>query len=199
MQEALAKLEQKKVVAERDRRNAALVEHGGLIFNSSRQVTLGNVDGKITLVEFFDYNCGYCKRALSDMLELMRAEPQLRIVLKEFPVLGANSIEAAKVAVAVRMQDEGGLKYLDFHKRLMAVPAPADRAKALASAKDAGLDMVRLERDLASREIGDTLEEGKRLATALGIRGTPSYVLGNEVIPGAIGHAGLRERLQRLR
>ena len=110
---------------------------------------LGNPKGDVTLVEFFDYNCAYCKRALSDMLTLIKSDPNLRIVLKEFPVLGEGSTEAAQVAVAVRMQDESGKKYLEFHQKLLGGRGQADRARALAAAKDAGVDMTRLEKDMA--------------------------------------------------
>ena len=89
------------------------------IFNSSRHVTVGNPQGDVTFVEFFDYNCGYCKRAMEDMIALMKDDPKLKVVLKEFPVLGQGSTEAARVAVAVRMQDKTGKKYLEFHQKLL--------------------------------------------------------------------------------
>jgi protein-disulfide isomerase len=112
---------------------------------------LGNKDGDVTFVEFFDYNCGYCKRAMTDMLDLMKADPKLKVVLKEFPVLSQGSVEAAQVAVAVRMQDPTGKKYLDFHQKLLGGRGQAPtRRRALAAAKEAGLDMAKLEKDLAS-------------------------------------------------
>lgn len=199
IQEVLAKQERSRAAAELDKRKATLVANAPAIFNSPRQVTLGDQNGGTTLVEFFDYNCAYCKRALPNMLELMKADPKLRVVLKELPVLGNNSVEAAKVAVAVRMQDKTGAKYLDFHQRLLTAAGPADRARALAAARDAGLDMARLEQDLASEEIAATIEESKRLAAALGIRGTPSYVIGEEVVVGAVALSILQEKLQRAR
>ena len=94
-------------------------------------MTLGNPQGDVTLVEFFDYSCGFCKRALSDMLALLKDDPKLKIVLKEFPILGPGSVEAARVAVAVRMQDPGGQKYLAFHQELLGAPGPATRDRAL--------------------------------------------------------------------
>ena len=114
---------------------------------------LGNPKGDVTLVEFFDYNCGYCKRALTDMIDLMKNDPKLKVVLKEFPVLGQGSVEAAKVAVAVRMQDKTGKKYLDFHQKLLGGRGQADKARALAVAKEVGIDMARLEKDMASDEV----------------------------------------------
>ena len=117
---------------------------------------LGNPHGNVTFVEFFDYNCGYCKRAMDDMLTLLKNDPKLKVVLKEFPVLGPGSVEAAQVAVAVRMQDKTGKKYLEFHQKLLGGRGQADKARALAVAKDVGLDMARLEKDMASAEVKAT-------------------------------------------
>jgi protein-disulfide isomerase len=149
----------------------------------------------VTLVEFFDYNCGYCKRALSDMLNLMKEDPKLRVVLKEFPVLGPGSVEAAQVAVAVRMQDPSGKKYLEFHQKLLGGRGQADRAHALAVAKEIGLDMTRIEKDMTGDEAKATLEENMHIAEALGLNGTPSYVIGTEVVVGAVGLAALKEKV----
>ena len=118
---------------------------------------LGNPHGDVTFVEFFDYNCGYCKRAMSDMLTLLKDDPKLKVVLKEFPVLGPGSVEAAQVAIAVRMQDKSGKKYLDFHQKLLGGRGQADKAHALAVAKEVGLNMAQLEKDMASPEVKATL------------------------------------------
>ena len=108
-------------------------------------------------MEFFDYNCGYCKRAMDDMLTLLKDDPKLKVVLKEFPVLGPGSVEAAQVAVAVRMQDKTGKKYLEFHQKLLGGRGQADKARALAVA-DIGLDGPP-EKDLASAEVKASLQE----------------------------------------
>src|SRR5207237_1014950 len=113
--------------------------------------------------------------------------PKLKVVLKEYPVLGPGSIEAAQVAVAVRMQDKSGKKYLEFHQKLLGSRGPADKARALAAAKEVGLDMARLEKDLTSDEVRTTLQESLRLADAIGLNGTPSYVIGSNVVIGALG------------
>ena len=199
LQEAMAELEKRQAVAEAEKARSAVKNHSEAIFNSPRQVTLGNLQGDVTFVEFFDYNCGYCKRALDDMNALMAKDPKLKVVLKEFPVLGPSSTEAAKVAVAVRMQDKTGKKYLEFHQKLLTGRGQADRARALAVAKDVGLDMARLEKDLKSEEIDATLAESMKLAEALGLNGTPSYVIGNDVVIGAVGLAKLGEKIQAAR
>jgi protein-disulfide isomerase len=151
------------------------------------------------MVEFFDYNCGYCKRALSDMLELMKGDPKLKVVLKEYPVLGPGSLEAAQVAVAVRMQDKTGKKYLDFHQKLLSSRGPADKAHALAAAKETGFDVARIEKDLASEEVRATLQENLRVADAIGLSGTPSYVIGSDVVVGAQGYAVLKGKVDNAR
>jgi protein-disulfide isomerase len=199
LQEAMAELEKKQQMAEAEKARSAIKNHSEAIFNSPRQVTLGNPQGDVTFVEFFDYNCGYCKRALDDMMQLMAKDPKLKVVLKEFPVLGPNSTEAAKIAVAVRMQDKTGKKYLEFHQKLLTGRGQIDKARALAVAKEVGLDMARLEKDLKSDEIEATLSESMKLAEALGLNGTPSYVINNDVVIGAVGLATLGQKIQAAR
>jgi len=199
IEEVMKELEKRQSAAETAKAQKAVSDNADKLFNSPRHVTLGNPKGDVTMVEFFDYNCGYCKRALSDMLELMKADPNLKIVLKEFPVLGEGSAQAAQVAIAVGMQDKSGKKYLDFHQRLLGVRGGADKAKALAAAKDAGIDMARLEKDLASPEVKATLEESFKLAEPLGLNGTPSYVIGKNVVIGAVGLSELKEKVNTAR
>jgi protein-disulfide isomerase len=179
--------------------SAAVASNAAPLFSSPHQVTLGNPKGDVTLVEFFDYNCGYCKRALPDMLALLKDDPKLRIVLKEFPILGPGSVEAARIAIAVRMQDPGGKKYIAFHQQLLGSPGPASKDKALAAAKDQGLDMKRLGHDMASEEVDATLKEDLKLASAVGITGTPGYVIGKDVVVGAIGLTTLKRQIDMAR
>src|SRR6202158_3603268 len=195
LEEAMAELNKRQTAAENEKHEASVSANAETIFNSPRNVTLGNKNGDVTFVEFFDYNCGYCKRAMTDMLDLMKSDPKLKVVLKEFPVLSEGSVEAAKVAVAVRMQDPGGAKYLDFHQKLLGGRGAADKARALAAAKDAGLDTARIEKDLASPEVRATIEENFKLAEAMGMNGTPSYVIGKQVVIGAVGLEGLKEKI----
>jgi protein-disulfide isomerase len=178
---------------------AVVADNAAALFSSPHQVTLGNPEGDVALVEFFDYSCGFCKRALPDLLALLKDDPKLKIVLKEFPILGPGSLDAARVAVAVRMQDAGGQKYIAFHEQLFSDPGPAGREKALAAAKDQGLDMARLEQDMASDEIVSTFKEDVQLASALGITGTPGYVIGKQVVYGAVGIAELKRQIATAR
>ena len=195
LEEAMAELNKRQAAAEEQKHEASVAQNSDTIFNSPRGVVVGNKDGDVTFVEFFDYNCGYCKRAMADMLDLLKSDPKLKVVLKEFPVLGQGSVEAAQVAVAVRMQDPGGKKYLDFHQKLLGGRGPADKARAIAAAKDAGLDVGRIEKDLAGPEVRATIEENFKLAESMGMNGTPSYVIGKQVVIGAIGLDGLKEKI----
>jgi len=195
LQEAIAELEKRQAMAEAAKHKAAVKQHAAALFDSPRHVVVGNPKGDVTFVEFFDYNCGYCKRAMDDMLVLMKADPNLKVVLKEFPVLGEGSREAAKVGVAVRMQDKTGKKYLEFHQKLMGGRGAIDKARAVAAAREVGMDVARIERDINSDEVRLSLEESFKLAEALGLNGTPSYVIGNEVAIGAVGQAALKEKI----
>src|ERR1700710_1360935 len=107
LEEAMGELSKRQAAAETEKHEMSVAKNADTIFNSPRGVTLGNKDGDVTFVEFFDYNCGYCKRAMADMLDLMKTAPKLKVVLKEFPVLGPGSVGAAQSAVAARMQDPG--------------------------------------------------------------------------------------------
>jgi len=199
LQEAMSELEKRQTAAESEKHKSAVKDNAQNLFSSARQVVLGNPDGNVTFVEFFDYNCGYCKRAMTDMLTLLKDDPKLKVVLKEFPVLGPGSVEAAQVATAVRMQDKSGKKYLDFHQKLLGGRGQADKAHALAAAKDAGLNMAQLEKDMASPEVKASLQEAFKLAEALGLNGTPSYVIGSEVVIGAVGLPALQEKINNAR
>ena len=199
LQDVMAELEKRQTLAEAEKHRAAVKEHSATIFSSPRQVTLGNAQGDVTVVEFFDYNCGYCKRAMADMLDLLQNDAKLKFVLKEFPVLGEGSVQAAQVAAAARMQDKGGKKYLEFHQKLLGGRGTADKTRALAVAKEVGFDMARIEKDMTSDEVKAQLEESFKLAEALGLNGTPSYVVGNDVVVGAVGLNTLKEKVNSAR
>jgi len=185
--------------ADADKARVTIKDNNATLFNSPHQVVLGNPQGNVTMVEFFDYNCAFCKRALPDMMSLLKNDPNLKFVLKEFPVLGPGSVEAAHVAVAARMQDPTGKKYIDFHQKLLGGRGPADKAHALAAAKDAGFDMARIEKDMNSDEVKTTIDEDMKLADALGVSGTPSYVVGSELVVGAVGLDSLKEKIAAAR
>ena len=199
LQEAMEALERRQKEADAEKARGTIKDNNATIFNSAHQVVLGNPQGKVTMVEFFDYNCAYCKRAMVDMLDLLKTDSDLKFVLKEFPVLGPSSVEAAHVAVAARMQDPSGKKYFEFHQKLLGSRGPADKMRALAIAKDVGFDMARLEKDMNSDEVKTTIQENMKLADALGVSGTPTYVVGEEVVVGAVGLEELRAKIKNER
>lgn len=194
VQEALQKKQEEQQQA---KAQSAITDNEKAIFSSPYDIALGNPKGDVTIVEFFDYNCGYCKRALADMQELIKNDPKLKVVLKEFPVLGPGSVEAAQVAVAVRLVAPD--KYYAFHQKLLGDRGQANKAKALAAAAEVGVDTAALEKKLADPEINATLQESLQIADQLGIDGTPSYVVGDSVIVGAVGHDQIRGALDSMR
>jgi protein-disulfide isomerase len=195
VQGALDELDKRQKEAEAEKARMTIRDNNATLLNSAHQVVLGNPKGDVTMVEFFDYNCGFCKRALPDMMSLLGANPNLRFVLKEFPVLGDGSVEAAHVAVAARMQDPTGKKYIEFHQKLLGGRGAADKARALAVAKEVGFDIPRIEKDMDSPEVKATIDEDMKLADLLGVSGTPTYVIGDEVVVGAVGLDELKKKL----
>ena len=149
----------------------------------------GNARGDVTLVEFFDYQCGYCKRSLGPVMDLLRSDAKLRVVWKELPVLGLVSRFAARASMAAARQG----KYLVFHEAMMGAPGGLTEDAAMAIAGWVGLDVARLRRDMADSAIEAYLDETHRLAKALGITGTPVFVIGDTLVPGAVGGARLKE------
>ncbi len=192
-------IEELQALAQSEKLKKAIVENKQMLFHSPRQVTLGNPNGDVTMVEFFDYNCGFCKRALDDMMTLIKADPNLRVVLKEMPVLSQGSMDAAQVGVAVAMQDKSGKRYLDFHQKLLTGRGQVDKARALAVAKEVGADMAKIEKDMNGAEVKAALQESFALAEALGFQGTPSYVVGNEAVVGAVGVKELQAKINNAR
>lgn len=199
LQEVMGELEKRQTALEAERHKDAVKTHAQALFSSPHQVNLGNPKGNVTFVEFFDYNCGYCKRAMDDMMTLMKSDPNLKVVLKEFPVLGQGSMEAAQVAIAVNIQDKTGKKYFEFHQKLLGGRGQADRARALAVAREIGMNMSQIEKDMQSPEVKATLQESFKLAEALGLNGTPSYVIGDQVVVGAVGLPALQEKINTSR
>jgi protein-disulfide isomerase len=181
---------------ERAQATGAIASMQEAIFNDPGQVVLGNPDGDVTLVEFFDYNCGYCRAALPDMAALLAEDPNLRVVLKEFPILSNESIDAARVAVLVGGAD---VDYWTFHEALFTSRGQVDKQVALAAAADLGLSPVALELDMGTEAVSQTIQTSYEIAKALNITGTPTYIIGNEIIPGAIGIDELRERVANMR
>jgi protein-disulfide isomerase len=195
--EALTTLQARHEQEQKASQAAAIKEMQEKLTDSPHQAILGNPKGAITLVEFFDYNCGYCRRAHPDMVALIKANPDLRLVMKEFPILSEGSVEAARVSVAVK--DLAPASYERFHEELFQQPGAANGAKALAIAEQLGLDVAALKKAGNKPDVTENFVEAQQLAQALGISGTPSYVIGGEVIPGAAGFDALQKKVDAVR
>lgn len=180
-------LEKRQQAEEASQRQAAIDKYRAALFDNSFHGVVGNAQGSVAMAEFFDYNCGYCKRAFSDLTGLIKANPNLKVVLIDFPVLGADSVEAAAVAAAVRKQLSGD-KFLAFHQKLLTgFHGRVGREQALSVAKELGVDMAKLDADLKNPDVRAGLEQTMKIADALNLTGTPSYIIGNEAIVGAVG------------
>ena len=164
------------------------------IFNSTFDGVVGNPKGKVTIVEFYDYNCGFCKRAIEDMKALTKADPDLRFVLKEFPILSPDSQKASVVSMAFHLMHPE--KYGEFHTALLGGQGRATESTAIKVALSLGADEATLREKMKDPRIAETLSRTYDLATKLSITGTPSYVVGNEVIFGALGQQVLAEKIE---
>lgn len=197
IEEAIRALQQRQQAAATAQQRAAVQAHAKEVFSAPDHVVLGNPKGNVTFVEFFDYNCGYCKHAMGDMLTLLKTDPNLKVLLKEYPILGPGSVEAAKVAVAVRMQ--APQKYLEFHTKLLGGRGHADKARALAVAKEIGLNMAEVRKDMNSPAVEKMLSTDVSLGQTLGLNGTPSYIIGDNVVVGAVGLNELKQKIANAR
>jgi protein-disulfide isomerase len=196
LREAMDELQRKEEAAQ-TAEAAAAISGDKRIFSSKRQVVLGNPDGDVTLVEFFDYNCGYCKRAHADMKRLLDEDKNLRVVLKEFPILSQGSMEAAQVGVAVNMIAPE--RYFEFHDALISERGQVNGARAMEVAEDLGLDAGKLKEMAQSAETKATLDEVRELGDKLAISGTPSYVTQKELVVGAVGYDTLKAKIDEAR
>jgi protein-disulfide isomerase len=194
LREALDSMDKHEKQVEAEARQKVVADQHGVLFDSPHQAVVGNPKGGATLVEFFDYNCHYCKGALPDIARLMQNDPNLRVVLKDFPVLGPGSVEAAQVASAVRNQLTGE-RFWQYHRKLLGMHGPVGKDEALAVAKELGVDLDRLEKDMANPDIRNGIEETMRTADALQINGTPSFVVGQDVVIGAVGYDELKDKV----
>lgn len=151
------------------------------IYRNPNSSVAGNPDGDITVVEFFDYNCGYCKRGLSEVQQLIKDDTKVRLVFKELPILSKGSEEAARIALAAKRQG----KYWEMHQALLSAKGHSDKDSALKLASSLGLDVDKLKTDMASDEITNELKDMMLLAKEMGINGTPHFLVGDKSIPGA--------------
>ncbi|WP_051328538.1 DsbA family protein [Geminicoccus roseus] len=185
--EAVQIFQDRQQAAQEENVKSTIAARSDDIFHDPTSPVGGNPDGDVTLVEFFDYNCPYCRAVAPTMAELRAADPSLRLVYKEFPILGPDSEVAARAALAADRQG----KYEDFHDRLMQGEDKVTADKVFEVAAQVGLDLPRLKQDMADAATDRAIEDTRALAVALGINGTPGFVIGDQIIPGAVERATL--------
>jgi protein-disulfide isomerase len=192
--DALEELQRRQAAAAAARQRAAIADNQRQLLDDPASPVGGNPDGDVTLVEFFDYRCAYCRRVVSSMRALLDEDRGLRVVFKEMPVLGPDSVRAARAALASRRQDG----YVPFHFALMASD-DLSLEGIRAAAETVGLDPDRLEADMAAPEVIAAIEANYALANELGIEGTPAFVIGDQLIPGAVDKARLEQLIDEAR
>jgi protein-disulfide isomerase len=174
-------LEARMEAQQAEKLKVAIQSNAADIYRRAGAPVAGNPKGDVTVVEFFDYNCGYCKRGFGDLAKLLEKDSKVKLVLKELPILNKGSEEAARVALAAKAQG----KYWEVHRGLLESRAPANEAAALKIAEKAGLDLAKLKKDMTGAEVTDEIKKVRELAQKMGIQGTPHFLVGEKSIPGA--------------
>ena len=187
--EALTEYQQRQKLAEEQSRQQAIGQRHSELTQDPATPVLGNPEGDVVMVEFFDYRCPYCKTVAKMVKDEVASDGNVRLVMKEFPILGPQSVQAARAALAAAMQD----KYEVFHFALMIQPGDMSDAHIETVAEQVGLDVPRMRRDMTSNEIEDALARNVALAETIGIRGTPAFIIGKTLVPGAIDTETLRQ------
>ncbi|MDX8521389.1 DsbA family protein [Mesorhizobium dulcispinae] len=193
--QALQSLDERQRQAEAAEARKVLKARADDVFRDRQSPVGGNAQGNVTLVEFFDYNCPYCRVMAPIMEQAVADDPQLRIVYKEFPILGPDSVFAAKAALAADKQG----KYREFHKALYGSRTRVTEAVVLKIAAEAGLDVERMKSDMQKPDIQTSIDRNAELAQALRITGTPGFVAGDQIFPGATDLATLKKLIEQAR
>jgi protein-disulfide isomerase len=192
------RLAQEKQAAARTAMKNEIDAHAAEIYQSADNVVLGNPKGDVTLVEMFDYNCTYCRQALPDLATLMAEDKNLKVILKQFPILTSGSVDAARIGVLV--SENPKIDYWQFHEKLFSMRAGEVGAdQALQVAEQLGGNRVELMLDMNGKRPTDAIQQSYDLAKALDITGTPTYILGDEMIPGAMPIDQLKQKIANLR
>ncbi|MBL6599983.1 MAG: DsbA family protein [Alphaproteobacteria bacterium] len=193
--ESLQSMQQREQMAQQRLQAERVAALGEAIERDPGDPVLGNPDGDVTLVEFFDYQCGYCKRMLEPLINFANADGNLRIVMKEFPILGPESMIAARASLAAAKQG----KYEAFHTALMGLRGRLSEPAIFQTALEVGLDTERLRKDMESPEVTDQIRKARELGEALSVRGTPAFIIDGTIVPGAISEDRLADLVAQAR
>lgn len=193
--EAVKALEAKEQQAQQQNVRAAIEANRDKLLNDPDSPVMGNPKGDVTVVEFFDYQCPYCKKMIAPLNDAMAKDGKLRMVLKEWPILGPESVTAAKASLASQKQG----KYREFHNALMDTKGKLSESIVMSVAEKVGLDIKRLKKDMETSDVQEELKQNQVLAVALQLQGTPAFVIGNQLAPGAISADTLKELIEAAR
>lgn len=195
IEQTLQALQAKREAEEQERIRAVIAARQADLLNDPHSPVSGNPEGDVTVVEFFDYRCGYCKRVAGAVTQLQQEDVNVRMVYKDFPILGEPSELAARAALASHAQG----KHLAFHEALLASKNELTPETILAIASDVGLDTKQLQTDMQSPAIQSVIDHNRELARELGINGTPGFIIGTELVPGALELTTLKNLVAQFR
>lgn len=189
--EAINELQRRDAAAAADQQRDTLVTLSAELTSSPHDPVIGNPNGDVTVVEFFDYRCGFCKRVFDDVQTLLKEDGNIRYVLKEFPILGPDSVYASRAAMAVWFHQRD--KYMDFHVAMLTNRGSLNNEKVRELAKSSGVDVAALAEQMKDPAIDKAFADTQAQARALDITGTPAFIVGQNVAPGAIPLAAMRQ------
>lgn len=195
IRDAIEELERRNAVAEKQRRQKLIAENKDLLHDPKSSFITGNPKGDVTVIEYFDYNCPYCRQSLIDVVKLIENDKNVRVILKEYPILGEASKHASLVAIAARKQN----KYMEIHTALLSAKGRLDNNSIMKIAEGIGLDMEKLKADMASDETKTILNKNIESGLKVGINGTPSFIINDELIPQVLPYEAMKGFISRLR
>ena len=195
IEQSLRNLQAQRQEEERERTRQMITTKQAELLNDPDSPVSGNLEGDVTLVEFFDYRCGYCKRVAGTVSQLQQDDPNVRVVYKDYPILGETSELASRAALASKIQG----KHLVFHEALLATKQELTQDSILTIASEVGLDTEQLSNDMQAPIIQDIIDRNRELAIELGINGTPGFIVGTELAPGALDLVDLKNLIRQVR
>ena len=193
--EAMERLRAEREKRQKEQAKAALVAKRKEIFEDAASPIGGNEAGDVTIVEFFDYQCGYCKSVVDRLMKTVKKDGKIKMVFKEFPILGPHSVFAARAALAAKKQG----KYFEFHNAMMRFKGAVNQESVFAIAKSVGIDTKQLAKDMRDPAIAKALRANFALARSLRINGTPAFIIGDELVPGAVNQQMLESYIEQAR
>jgi protein-disulfide isomerase len=193
--EAFEALQSQQQHSQQQQNNGAISAHMEQLVGSRRDPFIGNPNASVTIVEFFDYQCPFCKRMAQDLAKIAAEDPDVKIIFKEFPVFGRESTLATRAALASAKQG----KYQEFHLAIMGLRGAPSENAIFRVASRLGMDLERLRRDMQSPSIETQIQTNLQLARQVGVRGTPAFIVGDQLVPGAMSPEQMRELIAEKR